>query len=303
MAVFKFLNKYLKNDPQAPVADRRFETIPGKELRVFPTDADLPKDILNGKIDESFVPAAQVMLPEEGKFAPWKEELLEQLRKRVLRAMLRDLDVPDRHFMEDGYLVGKGTSLPLLYMEQDDFSKIPDYKVFARHFQRNTNGALVYFPRIFPVALAKDQSWDMTASYSWTKKSPPNYVERSHLLLGHTTDERKLHFLLANVKRLAKLEGSLKWDGRVVGQGQAGIIAAYAALFEPSIKEVILIDPPATHKNGPHFLNVLRVLDIPEALGLLAPAPLTIIGGNGPAFDRTAEIYRLAGAGDKLKRK
>jgi hypothetical protein len=61
----------------------------------------------------------------------------------------------------------------------------------------------------------------------------------------------------------------------------------YAALFEPSIKEVIVIDPPKSHKDGPHFLNVLRVLDIPEALGLLAPTPLTIIGGNDPAFDRT----------------
>jgi hypothetical protein len=92
-----------------------------------------------------------------------------------------------------------------------------------------------------------------------------------------------------------------KW--KLIGKGQSGIVAAYAALFEPSIKEVIVINPPKSHKEGPHFLNVLRVLDIPEALGLLAPRPLTIIGGNDPAFDRTAEIYRLAGAADKLTRK
>jgi hypothetical protein len=48
---------------------------------------------------------------------------------------------------------------------------------------------------------------------------------------------------------------------------------------------------------------VLRVLDIPEALGLLAPTPFTIIDGLDPAFDRTAENYRLAGAADKLTRK
>jgi hypothetical protein len=89
----------------------------------------------------------------------------------------------------------------------------------------------------------------------------------------------------------------------LVGDGQAGILAAYAALFEPAIKEVIVINPPKSHMEGPHFLGVLRVLDIPEALGLLAPTPLTIVGGNDPAFDRTAEIYRLAGAADKLTRK
>ena len=94
-----------------------------------------------------------------------------------------------------------------------------------------------------------------------------------------------------------------KFNWKVSGKGQNGIIAAYAAFFEPSIKEVVVINPPKSHKDGPHFLGVLRVLDIPEALGLLAPTPLTIIGGNDPAFDRTAAIYKAAGAADKLKRK
>ena len=58
---------------------------------------------------------------------------------------------------------------------------------------------------------------------------------------------------------------------RLIGDGQSGIVAAYAALFEPSIKEVIVINPPKSHMEGPHFLNVLRVLDIPEALGLSLP--------------------------------
>ena len=87
-------------------------------------------------------------------------------------------------------------------------------------------------------------------------------------------------------------------------RGQAGILAAYAALFEPSIKEVIIVDPPTSHKDGPIFLNVLRVLDIPEALGLLAPdVKLTIIGGKDKAFDRTAQLYKLAGAEEKFVRK
>lgn len=61
--------------------------------------------------------------------------------------------------------------------------------------------------------------------------------------------------------------------------------------------------PPKSPKEGPYFLGVLRVLDIPDALGLLAPRKLTIIGGRDPVFDRTEEIYRRAGAADKLIRK
>jgi dienelactone hydrolase len=299
IAIFKFINKHLKGEPQAPVADTRFEPIPGKELRVFPTDDDLPKGILNGKIDESFVPAARVALPGKGEFAEWKKRLLEELRQRVFRTMLRDLETADAPAIEDSYLVGKGALLPVLYMEREDFGKIPDYRAFAKVFERDNNGAIVYFPRIFSAG----PSLDVTGSYSWTKKSPPNYVERAHALLGHTVDERKLYFLLRSIKRLGSQEGKPRWDGRLVGHGQAGVIAAYAALFEPSIKEVMLIDPPSSHKAGPYFLNVLRVLDVPEALGLLAPTQLTIVGAGGPALDRTAEIYRLAGADDKLVRK
>jgi hypothetical protein len=110
-----------------------------------------------------------------------------------------------------------------------------------------------------------------------------------------------MYYVSALVKGAKEIKTPVEW--KVVGIGEDGVILAYAALFEPSIKEVVVIDPPKSHKEGPHFLNVMRVLDIPEALGLLAPTPLTIIGGKDAAFDRTAEIYRLAGAADKLTRR
>ncbi len=71
------------------------------------------------------------------------------------------------------------------------------------------------------------------------------------------------------------------------------------------VDEVIIADPPTSHRDGPHFLGVNRVLDIPEALGLLAPdVKLTLIGKNAKdkAFDKTAAIYKLAGVPDKFKR-
>ncbi len=296
-AIYRFLNKYLKGDAQAAVADTQFAEIPGPDLRVFPTDQDVPQDALNGTIDESFITPAKVALPEMGQFAAWKAQLLSKLHAHLLR----NVEEPrtTEKFVEDGYLVGRGRSLFLLYMEPEDYAKIEDYREFAKHCTAADTACSLYFPRAFPAGPI-GQPWDMGASYQWTKKSPPNYVECAHVLVGQTTDERKLHYLLETVSRLSRKQGQDKWDGRIVGKGQAGIIAAYAALLEPSIKEVILIDPPTTHKDGPYFLNVLRVLDIPEALGLLAPRRLTIIGGKNKAFDRTAEIYRLAGAADKL---
>jgi hypothetical protein len=68
--------------------------------------------------------------------------------------------------------------------------------------------------------------------------------------------------------------------------------------------EVIILDPPTSHHDGPHFLNVDRVLDLPTALGLLAPdVKLTLINAKDKAFDKTAAIYKLAGAEAKFERK
>ncbi len=137
---------------------------------------------------------------------------------------------------------------------------------------------------------------------SWTKKSPPNTIERSLVLLGHTVDEGRLFDVMA-VRQYLKKTGKNMADQHLIGRGEAGILAVYAGLLGEMPKQVTLLHPTKTHKEGPHFLNIMRVLDVPEALGLLAPTPLTIVGGMDPAFDRTAEIYRLAGASDKLIRR
>jgi hypothetical protein len=115
-------------------------------------------------------------------------------------------------------------------------------------------------------------------------------------------DEGRVWDIVATVRYLnEETKGKRTW--KVVGWGPAGVLAAYAALFEPTIAEVVVLDPPATHRQGPIFLNVLRVLDIPDALGLLAPRPLTLVNANDMAFERTAQIYKRAGAEARLKRK
>lgn len=52
-------------------------------------------------------------------------------------------------------------------------------------------------------------------------------------------------------------------------QGEMGVNAAYAALFEPQIQKLELERRPASHAQGPDYLNVLKVGDIPQVLALL----------------------------------
>jgi dienelactone hydrolase len=290
VAIFKFINKHLKGDAKAAVEDSaKYQDVPGKELRVFPTDADVPKDARNAAIDETFVPRAKAVLPEPGKFAEWKQARLEELKQRVFHVLTDAKHVDRLPFSDQAHLVGKGRgAAPMLVMERKQFDAVSDFRAFAGTFGAKQSSAFLYF---------SDEV------LSWTRKSPPNYVERSHVLLGETTDTHKVCYLMKAARQLAGYESDMPWDRRVVGQGSAGILGAYAALFEPAIKGVVVIDPPKSHLEGPHFLGVLKVLDVPEALGLLAPTPLTVIGGDEAAFERTAEIYRRAGAADKLKRR
>jgi hypothetical protein len=127
----------------------------------------------------------------------------------------------------------------------------------------------------------------------------PFYIQRSLPLLGQTVDTGRLTDVLAASAQALNAERGAKW--KIIGRGQAGVLAVYAALLEPRLGEVAAVDPPASHRDGPIFLNVLRVLDVPEAFGLLAPRPLTIATSQATAFDRTQSLYRIGGGNFKLE--
>ncbi len=306
VAIFKWINKHVKGDA-GPVKDSaEFKPLPGKELRVFAEDKDIPKDAINGKVDEVFVPRAQVRLPEAGRFEEWRKELLKQLRERSFRTFPEQIR-PSFESVRTWY------PLILQIIEPGVPCEYAGYAM-GKPIDR-TSGVLIVSSEVN--VYAKQMEWarsywgeGLVASLSprgrgaaaWTQRSPPNYVERSHILLGRTVDQGCVFDIAGLVNGLHE-ESKGKRNWKVVGRGQDGILAAYAALFEPSISEVVVVDPPTSHRDGPYFLNVLRVLDIPEALGLLAPRKLTLVNAKDKAFDRTAEIYKLAGAADKLERK
>ncbi|MGD9126988.1 MAG: alpha/beta hydrolase family protein, partial [Planctomycetia bacterium] len=80
VAVFEWFNKYLKNDT-TPVKDPAKALFTRQELRVFDK---LPKDQINTKIDELFVPQAEISTPRNEKeskahYESTKKTLLEKV--------------------------------------------------------------------------------------------------------------------------------------------------------------------------------------------------------------------------------
>ena len=138
-------------------------------------------------------------------------------------------------------------------------------------------------------------------STQWTRKNPPNYVERSHYLLGRTVDSGRV-WDIAAVVRYLRTRHRDQTPVHLVGEHTAAALAIYAALLEPDIAGLILFQPPVTHmdESAPALLNVLRVCDIPEALGMLAPRPVTLVGNQSDWTEKTTAIYRAAGASHNL---
>jgi dienelactone hydrolase len=306
LAIFGFFHKHLKGD-KAPVKDADFPKIEGKDLRVFPEDKDLPKGAINATADEVFVPVAKVEPPTEANFKQWKAGLVKQLKEKVFRSLppaTAQLEGqggvggtheyhPEQEISFPAYIKSKGgdKQITLVVLNPDE-DREKEAAFWAKRYPDDSQVA------IYPRGGGPKQ---------WTKKNPPNTVERSLVLLGQTVDSGRVWDVCAAAAM--RLGGKL----RAVGSGQAGILAAYAAHFNHLsrdkefviISEVVIVDPPTSHRNGPHFLNVMRVLDIPEALGLLAPdLKLTLVSekAKDKAFDRTAAIYKAAGAADKFVR-
>ena len=245
----------------APVTEPQLPTIDGKDLRAFPDE--LPSDEINTKIDETFVALNARPLPKTANDLPaWRSAKLAELRRIVFG-----------HIPEHGPAIRsiRGFSAPWLAV-LDESDSTGDW------LSRILPAASIY--RVHRPGL---------------QDPAPYYIHRSLPLLGQTVDS----FHLSGISR--SIRESRGQPPKLIGRGQAGIIAAYAAILHTNVSEVILVDPPMSHREGPIFLNILRVLDIPEALGLLAPRPLTIYTSRREAFEETARIYTLAGTHVKFQ--
>ena len=319
-AAYRFINSHLTGDAR-PIADSEIDIVseggnPGpypiapEKLRVFPNDSDLPADQLNTTIDERFVPTAAAAPPEAGKFEQWKKPLVAEL-KRVSFGYFSET-VPaakpladaapgtQRLQTEEGIEIRlhfggptnpNPTDMLLVVLNEEEAGKSPDWLNQVKASGLN-------------IVLCEPRGIGAT---KWTRKNPPNYVERCHALLGRTVDAGRVWDVIAAAKYLATPTRSVSEGQKVfvAGKGSAGLIAAYAAALDDSIAGVTVVSPPASHMDAaaPQFLNVLRVCDVPDVLGLIAPRPLSVVGSGAVTFSKTAAAYEAAGAKEKLQLK
>jgi hypothetical protein len=133
---------------------------------------------------------------------------------------------------------------------------------------------------------------------AWTQ-NPRKLVQirRRFMLLGQTLDSMRVWDVRCGIQaarllpeRLGKLPISLRADGAM------GVNTLYAVLFEPEVNELEVTRIPESHCYGPDYLNVLRFMDIPQAVAMVADTTsVRLQAAAAEAWNYPIAIGALAG--------
>ena len=123
-------------------------------------------------------------------------------------------------------------------------------------------------------------------------------LRRRYALLGQTLDGQRVWDVRRGVKVLNADPDYKDVPLWLVGKNDMAGIALYAAIFEPSIQRLDLWNLSPSHRVGPTFLEILRVLDIPQALALLYPRKVKLYFQNkdeSQPFNWVGEFQKVMG--------
>ncbi|MEX1096679.1 MAG: alpha/beta hydrolase family protein [Planctomycetales bacterium] len=319
------------NEPR--LGDKRFEV---EELAVFD---QLPTDSFNSQVHETFVPKApQAVMPRDAAewdrtrhailnalraktFAAWPSDPPEAAPKPAFSAAHGDIALAAYDFTSQGpfelrlYVARRTGPRPAnshivlnVLDERDwrDFDRtlrpaFDDRPKDARPTGERTKEIAPLFetlkPDVWGMAWVAPRGIGLTAWNEPGKKA--THIRRRFMLLGQTLDSARVWDVRRAVQALRAVPGMSGAPLHLHGERDAAGLALYAALFEPKIERLDLHDLPATHRNGPYFLNVSRILDMPRAVALAAEnSAVRLVGNFAPdAWSYPEEVAKSLGWG------
>ncbi len=107
------------------------------------------------------------------------------------------------------------------------------------------------------------------------EKKAQTQLRRRFMLVGHTLDSVRV-FDMAHALQTLREPGAL-----IEAEGDSAVNLLFASIMAPHGAALRLRGLPASLRDGPDYLNVLRVLDLREALALAAERhSITLVGGT-----------------------
>ena len=296
--VFRWFNRWLKGEaPLIEMAAKKF--FQPHELRVF--DA-LPADEVNTKIQDSFVPRtpldvtdpqirAKVTTELRRKvFAGWPEaggkiQATPAFTAQRDNLRLRAWDFTSHHDWELRFYVldkpGKPDTAPIILDVVGETGWRDWLAAMQTVFKADLTTELTSLRTNLPADDARFAGWrsDIESGKALACFAPrgiglsawsgdakaQTHIRRRFMLLGQTLDGMRVWDIHRAVRVIQTLSFPESRHLTLHSRGEMGVNALYAALFEPGVASLNLVELPDSHRNGPDYLNVLQVQDIPEA--------------------------------------
>jgi hypothetical protein len=304
--VFRWFNRFLQRD-SSPIERAAVGQFEPEQLKVF--DA-LPEDARNAQIQETFVPRAPApSVPiSESEWTFQRKGWMKSLREQSFGGWPDGLEPATARLVSSGSGSGLGWRLyefesqpfvPLLLLATRRLGPdLPQRVVFnvlddlqwsqwtpslRALFEVNSDPAGVDLEPEDAEQLhgreegvASLQVWLVPRGIgplAWAvSESKQTQIRRRFLLLGQTLDGMRVWDIRRGLEAWGSVVPPRQLPLRLRGADGMGVNALMASLFEPEIQGVDLTRLPASFRDGPDYLNAMRVLDLPAVVALAADA-------------------------------
>ncbi|HEX5471327.1 MAG TPA: acetylxylan esterase [Lacipirellulaceae bacterium] len=127
------------------------------------------------------------------------------------------------------------------------------------------------------------------------------HIRRRFMLLGQTLDSMLVWDVRRAIEVLRTIQGLSDVPLTLMGDRDMAGITLYAALFEPNIHSVELSGLSKSHRTGPYFLNVLRFLDVPQTVAMVAEkSHVGIAQDNADGWQYPLAVAKNLGWGQRI---
>lgn len=283
---FRWFNRWLKAE-QPLIEMAATKLFSPAQLKVFDT---LPADAINTRIHETFGP------PPSSTAGRSRDAVLAALRAKVFagwpeetRPVPLDLstrsDTAGLRLQVAEWESQPGIRLPL-YVLQHPKIRHPERAVLTVLDEAGWTNLLAAVPALgggAPNAATEALRAEMLAEKTVRVFLPPRgigptawtgnakrqiQIRRRFMLLGQTLEGMRVWDIRRAVQAWQATPKFKSLPLEIRARGFMAVNALYAGLFEPPVAALQLTDLPQSHRDGPDYLNVLQVWDLPDALAL-----------------------------------
>jgi cephalosporin-C deacetylase-like acetyl esterase len=293
---FVWMDRFVKGE-EAPIDTPAVKLFEPEQLRVF---HELPSDSVNARIQEVFVPLADPTVPSREDLEAFAETKVAALREKVFRGWPADSSVSNLQIRET-----RRQRVGDLELTEYEFSSQSPFRLPLILARSRSAGAV----RRVELSIEGQSGWDELSKNleagsdagsnefldrltkrvngdqvdvvffaprgvgptEWSRdEKERTHIRRRFALLGQTDDGMRVYDVRQAIAAVKAITGCSPQDLSLTGDGDAAVWSLYAAILDPTIKAVKLTNLPETHMTGPQLTNVLRVLDVPQALAIVS---------------------------------